>query len=234
MIRASLVFPELGLVRVSNCPMRSKEYVRQARYRRDMQSFNWQLSETVKNIRNYKKKEFNLLLVFKQLMNKFRVYDTYIGDIILSQIKEPYIHRYYNIELTEPNYHLKIQVLFSRLKMLGYSDVKFPAFTDYEIEISFIKSVKYVGPELYEKMRHLYEILSKKGVKYKWKVIASYIKQYSPNAIETCDFINLMYNYKKNELYLGHCLRNANLSIEENNLLVAWWERVKHSNVNNI
>ena len=138
------------------------------------------------------------------------------------------------MELNESNYHLKLQVLLSNLKMLGYSDVKFPAFTDYEIEMSFIKSVKYVSPELYEKMRHLYEILSKKGVKYKWKVIASYINNYSPNVFETCDFINLMYNYRKHELYLGHCLRSANLSIEEHNLLVSWWERVKHSNINNI
>jgi hypothetical protein len=81
-------------------------------------------------------------------------------------------------------------------------------------------------------MRYLYENLSKMHITYKWKIIASYIKHYSPNAVETCDFINLMYNYRKHELYLSHCIRCVNLSMEENNLLVAWWDRVKHSNKN--
>lgn len=230
MIRSCLVFPELGLVRVSNCPMRAKEYMKQARRRRDIHSFNWQLSETVKNIRKYKHDKFLFLHTFKQVLNKFRVYDPFIGDMILPFIKDVPVPRYYQINLKKPNYHLKIQILFSNLKHLGYSEVQLPHFTDFEIEMSFIKSVKYVSPELYVQMRHLYDKLT--NIPYKWNIIASYIKHYSPNAIETCDFINLMYNYRKHELYLGHCLRSLNLSMEEHNLLIAWWERVKHSSIN--
>ena len=89
MIRSCLVFPELGLVRVSNCPIRAKEFLRQARHRRDMQSFNWQLSETVNNVR----KHYLFLHVFKQVMNKFHIYDSFIGDIILQNIVN--VPRYY-------------------------------------------------------------------------------------------------------------------------------------------
>ena len=232
MIRSCLVFPELGLVRVSNCPIRAKEYMKEARRRRDKHSFNWQLSETVKNIRKYKHKQHLFLHAFKQVLNKFHVYDPFIGDMILPFIKDVPVPRYYQMNLKNYAYHLKIQILFSNLKNLGYSDIQLPHFTDFEIEMSFIKSVKYVSPELYEQMRYLYENLSKMHITYKWKIIASYIKHYSPNAVETCDFINLMYKYRKHELYLGHCIRSTNLSMEENNLLVAWWDRVKHSNKN--
>jgi hypothetical protein len=62
MIRSCLLLPQLGLVRVSNCPLRAKEYMKEAKYKRDMMSFNWQLCETVKNVRKYKQKEFLFLL----------------------------------------------------------------------------------------------------------------------------------------------------------------------------
>jgi hypothetical protein len=229
MIRSCLVFPELGLVRVSNCPMRTKEFLKQARYRRDMQSFNWQLSETVKNVR----KHYLFLHVFKQVMNKFRIYDAFIGDMILQKVITP-VPRYYSLTLGESNYHLKAQLLFSRLKMLGYTDVNIPAFTDFEIEMSFVKSVRYISPELSEKMEHLYKAINKCELnKNKWKIIASYIKHESPNStLESSDFIDFMNKYKKHELYFIHCLRHTNLSLEENTLLVAWWDRIKHSNKN--
>jgi len=188
-----------------------------------MQSFNWQLSETVKNVR----KHYLFLDVFKQVMNKFRIYDTFIGDMILKNIVP--IPQYYTLTLGESNYHLKAQLLFSRLKMLGYTDVNIPAFTDFEIEMSFVKSIKYISPELSDKMGHLYKAIKKD----KWRIIASHIKHELPNStLETCDFIGFMNKYKKHELYFGHCLRYANLSLEENTLLVAWWERIKHSNIN--
>ena len=161
MIRSCLVFPELGLVRVSNCPIRAKEYMKEARRRRDKHSFNWQLSETVKNIRKYKHKQHLFLHAFKQVLNKFHVYDPFIGDMILPFIKDTPVPRYYQMNLKNYEYHLKIQILFSNLKNLGYSDIQLPHFTDFEIEMSFIKSVKYVSPELYEQMRYLYENLSK-------------------------------------------------------------------------
>jgi hypothetical protein len=224
MIRSCLVFPELGLVRVSNCPIRAKEFLRQARHRRDMQSFNWQLSETVKNVRKY-----HLFLdVFKQVMNKFHIYDTFIVDMILQKIIVP-VPRYYALTLGESNYHLKAQLLFSRLKMLGYTDVNIPSFTDFEIEMSFVKSIKYITPELTEQMHHLYKAIKKD----KWRIIASHIKYESPHStLQSYDFIGFMNKYKKHELYFIHCLKYTNLSLEENTLLVAWWDRIKHSNKN--
>jgi hypothetical protein len=118
--------------------------------------------------------------------------------------------------------------------MLGYTDVNIPAFTDFEIEMSFVKSVRYISPELSEKMEHLYKAINKCELnKNKWKIIASYIKHESPNStLESSDFIDFMNKYKKHQLYFIHCLRHTNLSLEENTLLVAWWDRIKHSNKN--
>lgn len=233
MIRSSLVYPELGLVRVSNCPLRTKDYIRQARYRRDMQAFNWQLYETVKNIRKYKHKQYMFLRTFKRLMDKFHIYDPYIGDLILSQLKDTPIRKYYMITLKEPNYHFKIQTILGNLKRIGYTDVQLLPLTDFEIEMSFVKSVRYISHEVYKLSYDMYEVLTRRNIKYKWKIISSHIKHLLPNStMEDCDFINLLYKYKKNELYLGYCLRKFNLSIEENNLMISWWERIKYSDRN--
>lgn len=236
MIRSCLLLPELGLVRVSNCPLRSKEFMRQAKYKRDMQAFNWQLCETVKNVRKYKHKQFLFLRAFKGLMNKFHIYDTYIADIILSQLKEIPIPKYHVITLKEPdNFYMKAETMFGRLKMLGYTDVKLPLknLTDFELEFSFVKSVKYVSPETQAIVRDLYKHLKANKVKYKWLIIKSYLNHACPNStIDSVDYINLLFNYKRYDLFIAHCLRNLSLSVEETNIIIAWWERMKYSNKN--
>ena len=236
MIRSCLLLPELGLVRVSNCPLRSKEFLRQARYKRDMQSFNWQLCETVKNVRKYKHKEFLLLRALKGLMHKFHIYDTYIADMILSQLKEIPIPKYHVITLKEPdNFYMKAETMFGRLAVLGYTDVKLPLkeLTDFDLEISFVKSVKYVSPDTQVIVRELYKQMTKKNVKYKWMVIKSYLNHACPNStIDSVDYINLLFIYKRYDLFIAHCLRNLSLSVEETNIIIAWWERIKYSNKN--
>jgi hypothetical protein len=228
------VFPQLGLVRVSNCPIKSKELLRQARYRRDMQSFNWQLSETVKNIRKYKHKHFVFSRLFNVLMNKFHIYEPFLRSMILISLEEVQLPRYYVITLKESNYRLKMDILLNNLKMLGYTDIKMNLrLSDFEIEMSFIRSVRFISPYLYELCRDLYEVLSKKNVKYKWMILSSYIRHISPNStIDGCNAIKNLCHYKKDELYLSHCLRSNNISLEETSLLVGWWERIKHSQKN--
>lgn len=236
MIRSCLLLPELGLVRVSNCPLRSKEFMRQAKYKRDMQAFNWQLCETVKNVRKYKHKQFLFLRAFKGLMNKFHIYDTYIAELILSQLKEIPIPKYHTITLKEPdNFHMKAETMFGRLKMLGYTDIQLPLknLTDFDLELSFVKSVKYVSPETQVIVRDLHKHLKANKVKYKWLIIKSYLNHASPNStIDGLDYINLLFNYKRYDLFIGHCLRNLSLSVEETNIMITWWERMKYSNKN--
>lgn len=235
MIRSCLLLPQLGLVRVSNCPIRAKEFLRQARYKRDMQAFNWQLSETVKNVRKYKHNEFLFSRVFKCLMNKFHIYDVYIADMILSQLKEIPQPIYHVITLKEPdNFYMKAETMFSTLKMLGYTDVKLDLkhITDFDLEFSFVKSIKYVSPITQDLVRDLCKHFNR-NVKDKWTIINSYLKYASPNSmIDKVEYIQLMYNYKRYDLFIGHCLRNLSLSVEETNLIMTWWERIKYSNKN--
>jgi hypothetical protein len=227
--------PELGLVRVSNCPLRSKEFLRQARHKRDMQSFNWQLCETVKNVRKYKQKELLFLRAFKGVMNKFHIYDTYIADMILAHTKEISIPKYHTISLKEPDFHMKAETMFGNLKRLGYTDVQLPlkGITDFDMEFSFVKSVKYVSPDTQVIVRDLYKHLKANNVKYKWLVIKSYLNYASPNStIDKVDYINLLFTYKRYDLFISHCLRNVSLSVEETNIIITWWERIKYSNKN--
>jgi len=235
MIRSCLLLPELGLVRVSNCPLRSKEFLRQAKHKRDMQAFNWQLCETVKNVRKYKHKEFLFLRVFKGLMNKFRIYDTYIADMILSHLKEIPIPKYHTITLKEPDFYMKAVTIFGALKNLGYTDVQLPlkGLTDFDLEFSFVKSIKYVSPSIQVIVRDLYKHLKTNNVKYKWMVIKSYLDFASPNStIDKVDYINLLFTYKRYDLFISHCLRNVSLSVEETNIIISWWDRIKYSNKN--
>ena len=236
MIRSCLLLPELGLVRVSNCPLRAKEYMKEAKYKRDMMSFNWQLCETVKNVRKYKLKELLLLRAFKGLMNKFHIYDTYIADMILSQLKEIPQPIYHVITLKEAdNFYMKAETMFGTLKNLGYTDVQLnlKGLTDFDLEFSFIKTVKYVNPATQVIVRDLYKHLTKKNVKNKWLIIKSYLNYACPNStIDNIDYINLLFNHKRYDLFISHCLRNLSLSVEETNIIMSWWNRIKYSNKN--
>jgi len=200
-----------------------------------MQAFNWQLSETVKNVRKYKHNEFLFSRVFKCLMNKFHIYDVYIADMILSQLKEIPQPIYHVITLKEAdNFYMKAETMFSTLKMLGYTDVKLDLkhITDFDLEFSFVKSIKYVSPITQDLVRDLCKHFNR-NVKDKWTIINSYLKYASPNSmIDKVEYIQLMYNYKRYDLFIGHCLRNLSLSVEETNLIMTWWERIKYSNKN--
>jgi hypothetical protein len=168
-------------------------------------------------------------------MNKFHIYDVYIADMILSQLKEIPQPIYHVITLKEAdNFYMKAETMFSTLKMLGYTDVKLDLkhITDFDLEFSFVKSIKYVSPITQDLVRDLCKHFNR-NVKDKWTIINSYLKYASPNSmIDKVEYIQLMYNYKRYDLFIGHCLRNLSLSVEETNLIMTWWERIKYSNKN--
>jgi len=230
MIRSCLVFPSVGLVRCTNCPIKQKEYIREAIIKRNSIAYHWQLEETVKNIRRYKCKEGYRNYILDKILDQNRMYDGYVRGEILEYITIEVPHIFWtNTPLPPDNYScfMKFEIMFGRLKDLGYSDIipDLKSLTDFDVEISYVNSIFQMNKEMCEFSRHLHSVLK---VKNKWRVILSHVVDINYYTLQ--EFLCVFPKMTRMDLYYHYSMRFLNISLEEVILFRYWWSRIKYSN----